>query len=184
VVPSLRGLAVDFVKVLEGLGRFFEGRNVRYAVIGGVGIAGYGLTRATLDLDLVVDAQIQDEVVRFLESIGYETLHRSSGYSNHRHSLSEMGAIDLVYVRGETSRRIFQDSRTIEGPGGRNIPVPSPEHLVAMKVAAIKNDPSRKYQDMADVRFLLGLPGVDREAVRAQFAKHDLLELFHELEAS
>jgi hypothetical protein len=175
---------VDFVKVLEGLGRFFEGKNLRYAVIGGIGIAGYGMTRATVDLDLVVDASAQDEVIPFLESLGYETLHRSSGYSNHRHPLPEMGAIDLVYVRGETSRRIFQDSRAIEGPGGRNVPVPSPEHLVAMKVAAMKNDPSRKYQDMADIRFLLSLPGIDREAVRAQFAKHGLLELFHELEAS
>jgi hypothetical protein len=48
----------------------------------------------------------------------------------------------------------------------------------------MKNDPSRKYQDMADVRFLLSLSGIDREAVRAQFAKRGLLELFHELEAN
>ena len=48
----------------------------------------------------------------------------------------------------------------------------------------MKNDPSRKYQDVADIRFLLGLPDIDREAVRAPFAKHGLLELFHELEAS
>jgi hypothetical protein len=53
-----------------------------------------------------------------------------------------------------------------------------------MKVVAMKNDPSRKFQDMADVRFLLSLPGIDREAVRAQFAKHGLQELFHEIEAS
>jgi hypothetical protein len=174
---------VDFVKVLEEVGRFFEKNNHRYAVIGGIGIAGYGMGRATVDLDLIVDAGAQDEVIRFLESLGYETLHRSPGYSNHQHPLSEMGGIDLVYVRGETSRRIFQDSRAIEGPGGRKVPVPSPEHLIALKVVAIKNDPSRKYQDMADVRFLMSLPGIDREAVRAQFAKHGLRELFHELEA-
>jgi hypothetical protein len=123
---------MDFVRVLEGLGRFFEGKTLRYAVIGGVGIAGYGMTRATVDPDLVVDAGAQDAVIPFLESLGYETLHRSSGYSNHRHPRSEMGAIDLVYVRGETSRRIFQDS-TIEGPWGRKVSVPSPEHLAAKK---------------------------------------------------
>ena len=64
------------------------------------------------------------------------------------------------------------------------IPVPRPEHLIAMKVVAMKNDPTRAYQDMADIRFLLSLPGVDRQEVRAQFTKHGLLERYLELEAS
>jgi Nucleotidyl transferase AbiEii toxin, Type IV TA system len=173
---------VDFVRVLEGLARFFEERKLNYAVIGGVGIAGYGMSRATVDLDLVLDGGAQEEAIQFLESLGYETLHRSSGYSNHQHPLSEMGGVDLVYVRGETSRRIFEASRTLDGPGGMSIPVPSPEHLIAMKIVAMKNDSSRRFQDMADIRFLMGLPDIDREEVRAQFSKHGLLERFHELE--
>jgi hypothetical protein len=72
----------------------------------------------------------------------------------------------------------------LDGPGGMRIPVPRPEHLIAMKIVAMKNDPSRTYQDMADVRFLLSLPGVDREEVRAQFEKHGLLERYRELEAT
>ena len=55
---------------------------------------------------------------------------------------------------------------------------------IAMKVVAMKNDPSRTYQDLADIRFLLTLNHVDREHVRAQFEKHGLLERYHEFEAS
>jgi hypothetical protein len=37
---------------------------------------------------------------------------------------------------------------------------------------------------MADVRFLLSLPDVDREEVRAQFEKRGLRERYREVEAS
>lgn len=175
---------MDFVVALNDLIPFFQERKIRHAVIGGVGLGGYGLPRATVDLDFVVDANGQEDVVRFLESLGYRTLHRSTGYSNHQHPEPDRGGVDLVYVQEPTSAMIFKGARMLEGPGGMKVPVPRPEHLVAMKVVAMKNDPSRTYQDMADIRFLMGLPGVDREEIRAQFEKHGLLERYRELEAS
>jgi len=174
---------VDFVAVLNEVLPFFERRNLRFAVIGGVGLGGYGMSRATVDLDFVLDAGAREEVIRFLESLGYGTLHRSTGYSNHQHPDSDRGGIDLVYVQEPTSGMIFAGIRILDGPGGMRIPVPRPEHLIAMKVVAMKNDPSRTFQDMADIRFLLSLPDVDREEVRAQFEKHGLRERYRELEA-
>jgi hypothetical protein len=173
---------LDFVAVLRDLLPFLESRKLRYGVIGGVGLGGYGMSRATVDLDLVADAEAQPEVVLFLESLGYRTLHRSKGYSNHQHAAAERGGIDLVYVREPTSSRVFESARVLKGPGGIQIPVPRPEHLIAMKVVAMKNDPSRRFQDMADIRFLLSLPGIDRDEVRAQFEKHGLRERYLELE--
>ena len=174
---------MNFVAVLQGLLAFFEERKIRYAVIGGVGLGGYGMSRATVDLDFVVDAGAQQEVIHFLESLGYRTLHRSTGYSNHQHPEPERGGVDMVYVQEPTSGRIFTAARILDGPGGMKIPVPRPEHLIAMKVVAMKNDPSRTYQDMADIRFLVSLPDVDREEVQAQFEKHGLRERYRELEA-
>lgn len=175
---------MDFVAVLNALIPFFQERKIRHAVIGGVGLGGYGMSRATVDLDFVVDASVQAEVIHFLESLGYRTLHRSTGYSNHEHPSSEQGAVDMVYVQEPTSGMIFKGARMLDGPGGLRIPVPRPEHLIAMKIVAMKNDPSRTFQDMADIRFLLSLPDVDREHVRAQFEKHGLRERYHELDAT
>jgi hypothetical protein len=175
---------VDFTAVLREVLPRFEARQVSFALIGGVALGSYGMVRATIDLDFVADASSQDEVIGLVESLGYRTLHRSRGYSNHEHADAERGGIDFVYVRDETSRKVFAATRATEGPGGLRIPVASPEHLIAMKVLAMKNDPSRKFQDMADVRFLWDLPGIDRVDVRAQFEKHGLLESYRELEAS
>ncbi len=175
---------MDFHRVLQTLGRVFGERDVRFGVIGGVALAAYGIARMTVDLDLVVDGEAQEEAVNILESAGFETLHRSRGYSNHRHADSAFGRVDVVFVRGETCRRVFAESRRIAGPGGQEITVPSPEHLAAMKVLAMKNDPDRLWQDLADVRHLLTLPGVDRRAIRTSFDKHGLGERFRELEKS
>ena len=113
---------MNCVKVLKQLSEFLEERKYPYAVIGVVGLAGYGMPRATVDLDLVLDASAQTEMIQFLESLGYDTLHRSTGYSNHEHAEPAMGSVDLVYVRDATSRRVFDATRVLQGPGGLKIP--------------------------------------------------------------
>jgi hypothetical protein len=45
----------------------------------------------------------------------------------------------------------------------------------------MKNDADRALQDLADIRFLLGLPGVDRDEVRASFARHGMERKFDDL---
>ena len=118
----------------------------------------------------------------FLESLGYETLHRSEGYSNHLHALPDLGRVDVVYADEETSRILFGAGGAVLRLGGREVRVPRPEHLAAMKVHAMRNDPSRTLQEMADIRFLLGLPGVDREEIRGYFERAGLVERYHEIE--
>ncbi len=135
----------------------------------------------TLDLDLVTESAAQDELVEYLESMGYETLHRSPGYSNHLSSNPVLGRIDFVYVAGDTAERIFTAARSLPGPGGVPVPVVSPEHLAAMKVLAMANDPTREAQDLADLRYLLRLPGIDREFVRQSFARHGRLSAYARL---
>jgi len=49
-------------------------------------------------------------------------------------------------------------------------------------VLAIKNDPSRTFQDLADIRFLLARGGADRQVVRSYFERHGLLERYLDVE--
>jgi hypothetical protein len=120
---------VDFAREIEDIGAFLDGAGVPHAVVGGVALAGYGHPRMTLDLDLVTDIAAQDALVAFMES--------------HLHPDRRHGRVDVVYVRGETARRLFDDLRSVPGPGGRFIKVPKPEHLIAMKVQAMRDAPER-----------------------------------------
>lgn len=172
---------VNFGDVLQKVTEFLDRQSARYAVIGGVALVMYGLPRTTLDLDLVVDFAVQEPLVQWLEAQGYRTLHRSGGYSNHSHLDTAWGNLDFVYVRGETAEKLFAGCRRAQGPGGREVPVPSPEHLAALKVVSLKNDPGRAFRDQEDLRFLLHLPGVDQGEVRRYFERHGLGKRFDEI---
>jgi hypothetical protein len=172
---------VDFPRVLATLAEFLERENVPYAIIGAFGLHAYGLGRATMDVDLVADAGAQQVILAFLESLGYDTLHASAGYSNHLHPVPAMGRVDFVYVGGDTGRLLFGQCTRALDLGERRLPVPRAEHLAAMKVQAMKNDPSRTLQEMADIQFLLRLPGIDDEEIRGYFERAGLLERYHEI---
>lgn len=173
---------MDFVAVLKELVPFFLERKIRYAVIGGVG------SPAT---ECLVPPWIWT-------SSWTARLKKHSSVSRNR-SATEPSiaprAIPTTSIRtrpgaGSTWSTFARPRAACcstepglsWGRGGLRVPVPRPEHLIAMKVVAMKNDPRRTYQDMADIQFLLQLPEVDRDSVRAQFEKHGMGERYRELE--
>jgi len=175
---------VDFSRVIEEVAGFFDRENARFALAGAFALHAYGLSRATSDLDFVTESRVRERLVTFLESLGYETLYSSPGYSNHLHPKPELGRVDLIYVDGETARRLFESPGASLRLGGHDLKVPRAEHLAAMKVHAMKNDPGRALQEMADIRFLLQLDGVDEREIQEYFEKAGLRERFDEIKDS
>lgn len=173
---------MNFAAALDRVEGVLSAGGWRSAVAGGIALAGYGNPRVTLDLDIVTELPAQDALVLTLESAGYRTLYRSPGFSNHLHPDREWGRVDVIYVQNDTADRLFAGARVVDGPAGRRIRVPRPEHLIAMKVQAMKNAPERTWQDMADIRYLLDLPGVDHDEARGYFEKADLSARWEELE--
>jgi hypothetical protein len=167
--------------VIENLSRFFAREEIVFAVIGAFALKAHGYVRATRDVDFIVRREDQEKTIRFLETLGYETLHRSQGFSNHLHPLPGLGRVDFVYVAGETAELIFSGTRPLFILDDLTLPVVRPEHLIALKVYAMKNDPERTYREMADIQQLLRLPEVDRDEVSSYFEKYGQLEKFHEL---
>jgi hypothetical protein len=165
---------MDLARVVGRVADFLDDEGAPVALVGAHALQAYGVTRSTVDLDLLTERRVQERLVAFLESLGYETLHRSDGYSNHLHSDDQWGRLDILYVDDRTSRSLFASARDFAPAGGRALKLPRPEHLVAMKVQAVKNDPSRTLKDLSDVRELLRVTDVDEGQVRSYFEKAGL----------
>jgi hypothetical protein len=172
---------LDFEGVYDLVAGFCEANGERVAVVGGMGLRGHGVNRATLDLDLVCRAAFQAALVGFLQANGFETLHRSAAFSNHLHRSKQQGRLDVVYVDEATAQQLFDGSRPILQLGSRRALVPRAEHLIAMKVQAIRNDRRRELQDLADVQALLRQVDVDRDEVRRYFVRAGLQEHYDAL---
>jgi len=167
--------------VLTNLIRYFAREKIDFALIGAFALKAYGYVRATQDVDFLVKGEAQEKIILFLETLGYETLYRSKGFSNHLHRLAGLGRIDFVYIEGETASMIFSGTKPLLVLEDLFIPVVRPEHLIALKVFAMKNDPKRSFREMADIQHLLELPGIDRDEVRGYFEKFGQRERFDEL---
>jgi hypothetical protein len=167
-----------FDEVLASFVGFFEREGVQYAVIGGLALQAFGYSRFTRDIDFVTERGALPRIVAFAESLGYETLHVSDGYSNHLHPDPIKGRVDFMYVDEETAGKLFPQTSLKLVLGDLHVRIPRPEHLAAMKAISMKNSPQRVLIDSPDVQFLLSLPEIDRSEVREYFARHGLLELF------
>jgi hypothetical protein len=173
---------MEFERALSTWKEFFEREGIRYAVVGGLAVHAWGRSRLTKDVDFVVDFSSRDAVIAFAESLGYETLHASTAFSNHSHTDSALGRVDFMYAAGKTAERIFRAATVKPVVGDLSVPVASPEHLAMMKGMAMKQFPHRALYEGEDVRVLLNVPGVDREAVREYYRQHGLLDLFDAIE--
>jgi hypothetical protein len=96
------------------------------------------------------------------------------------HADRDLGRIDFVYVDADTADLLFAAARPTPWGQGTLV-VPSPVHMIALKVHAMKNDPTRTLREMADIQHLLLLADVDREEARGYFQKAGLLERFDEI---
>jgi len=173
---------MKFKEVFQLLINSFEREKMDYALIGAFALKAYGYVRATQDVDFLVRTEDQDKIISYLESaLGYETIYRSTGYSNHVHPLAGLGRIDFVYVKGDTAEKIFHESRRLLILGDLSMPVVKPEHLIALKVFAMKNNPERSLREMADIKELLELPGIDFLEVQEHFKKYGQMERYREI---
>jgi hypothetical protein len=177
-----RGGPLDFERILREVAKFFEREGFNYAIIGAFALHAYGRSRATRDLDFVAESQAQQNLIAFLETMGYETLHVSSGYSTHLHRDPAMGRLDFVYVSSGTSQQLFGSAQRLLVLPGMSVPVPRAEHLAAMKIHAMKNDPKRTFQEMADILFLMQLPGINKMEIRRYFEKQGLSDRYDEIQ--
>ncbi len=167
--------------IFQSLIGFFKQEQIDYALVGSFALKAYGYLRATQDVDFLVRGIHQGTIITYLESLGYETIYRSAGYSNHVHPLANLGRIDFIYVEGETADVILSEAKPLLVFDDTSIPVVRAEHLIALKIFAMKNDPERSFREMADLQYLLKLPELDMEEIRGYFEKYGQMEKYDEL---
>jgi hypothetical protein len=172
---------MDAARLLAVLRPHFEATGARWMLAGGFAVAAWGSARTTLDLDLVVDEGSRDALVPRIVAEGFEVCNDVEGFTNLQHPDPALGRLDLLWVKGETSRQLFEAAVSRSGPDAKLILVPKPEHLIAMKLRAIQSRAARVIRDGPDLQHLLGLPGIDHNEVRGYFEKAGLVELYDRL---
>jgi len=167
--------------------RFFETidletrkRNLQFLVIGGLAVNLYGYSRDTADLDLLVSAAQKEEWLNLFSTLKYLVYRDGGAFIQFSCEDHAAWPVDLMVVQEKTFAPMFKESREVDMYGIR-ARIPSLEHLLALKLHALKNTHFERFlKDFLDVENLIRINQLDikSEKIRQLFEKYGTLELY------
>lgn len=126
----------------------------RLLLIGGNAMIGYGSERLTQDCDCAVVAEDERLVAAVLQPLGYLFKERFSSFVRYAHLGGRRPVVDVMLLNAATFGKLSAQSREID-MAGIALRAPKPLHLVALKLHALKQNPTRLGKDWEDIRYLL-----------------------------
>jgi hypothetical protein len=175
---------MDFKIVITKLIQRFDESKIQYGLIGGFALGLWGVGRSTVDLDFLIDRGDLDEVDAIMKAQGYECRFRSENVTQYVSPVHLFGEIDFLHAFRQASLEMLKRAEKKEAfSGGLKIRVLLPEDLIGLKLQAIKNNPSRKEADMADIKALAAIRrgSLDWGLIREYAALLDAQELLEEV---
>lgn len=164
---------MDLRRVLIEIHQALVGARIEHALIGGLALAAHGAPRATVDLDLLAEAERADDVDRLMRARGYTCLHRSAHVANYASADPASGRVDFLFATQAHGRAMLARSAPHEILG-HPMRVVEASDLIGLKVQASSNDPARRHLDLADIaRLLAGGAPLDLQRVREYFRLFD-----------
>jgi hypothetical protein len=146
---------MDFRSVLGFLIRDFQGRGIRYALMGGFAMGAWGIMRATMDLDFLVHRDDLPGVDAVMAAHGYRIANRSENVTQFASGLKPFGQVDFLHAFRPLAIGMLERARPLPiFDGTLGLPVLSPEDVIGLKVQASANDPSRLQSDTVDIALI------------------------------
>lgn len=136
-------------------------RGLNFVVIEGLAVIEHGYSRLTTDFDLLVPRERKESWHSLLLDLGYELTHEKDAFRQYAFREETGWPVDLMFVSADTFAGISAaaKSTTIQGA---SLPLASLEHLLALKLHALKYSHLRRFlKDFNDVTNLVQLNKMD-----------------------
>lgn len=124
-------------------------------LIGGFALNYYKVTRQTADLDFLITREGFDRISGLLEKEGLIQDYSRDVFVRLKSDRANLMDVDFMFVDKDTLGKIIKKGKKI-GIVGRKFTVPRLDHLIALKLHAIKYNPKiREYKDFPDIMELI-----------------------------
>lgn len=149
--------------LLEVIKREGDAHRLRFVVIGGLAVNAHGYSRTTGDVDLLVAREESQSWTEILSALGYAIHGAGEAFIQMSPPLGGMWPVDLMLVSRATFEAFWATVREAEVRGLR-LAVPSLQHLLALKLHALKHGlPHRESKDLNDLIHLVHFNKLDVE---------------------
>ena len=152
-------------------------------VIGGLAVIEHGYSRLTTDFDILVQRVQKESWHSLVLALGYELIHEAQVFSQYAARQGPNWPIDLMFVNEATFERITAEAKP-KTIGGAVLQLVSLEHLIALKLHALKHSNLRRFlKDFEDVMHLVQLNKIDLRSptIRDLFLKYGNADLYEKV---
>jgi predicted nucleotidyltransferase len=147
---------MDFIRVFKFLLEAFKREHIDFALIGGLALQSAGISRSTLDIDMLILATEGQKIKDIMRDQGYELIHESKDVLNFCHPAREFGRVDFLLAHRKYALAMLRRAEEKDIFSGQfKIRVLRVEDQIGLKVQSSSNDPRRRLQDMADIQGLI-----------------------------
>ena len=129
-------------------------------LIGGFAINYYKVSRSTADVDFLITKEDYERIAGLLEKEGLRLDYTQEVFARFTPLKPYLMDIDFMFVDKQTLDKIISGGKEISIAGQKFI-VPSPLHLIALKLHSVKYSPKREYKDILDIIELVKANKID-----------------------
>ena len=166
--------------LFEQLNREAATKGLRFLVIGGHAVMEHGFQRGTEDADILVSKDDRIHWIEIIARLGYRLFHDGGTFLQFEPAEPSQWDLDVMLVPAGVFERLHASAKAAKLEGAAVV-VPSLEHLLALKVHAMKHGKGlRALKETTDVAQLLSVNRIDPKAawLRQLFEKHGDLKLY------
>ena len=138
-----------------------EKEGISCVLVGGFAINYYKVSRQTGDIDFLIIEEHYQKIKNSLKEAGYKDYLSTENFVRLKNSKLSLMDLDFIFVDADTLQKILMDSQEIR-IAGQKLYVPSLDHLIALKLHAIKsNRKNRLIKDLPDIINLISVNKID-----------------------
>ena len=123
-------------------------------IIGGHALAVHGVARQTMDVDCMITAEDAPALEAHLRTAGFSPLGQTQLMAQYAHPSDLIPDIDVLFVDASTFAKLHAEAIPLR-PDSTRLRAPSLAHFIALKLHAVRNQPSREASDFGDIARLL-----------------------------
>ncbi|MCC6354359.1 MAG: nucleotidyl transferase AbiEii/AbiGii toxin family protein [Verrucomicrobiae bacterium] len=140
---------------LETVAAIAATEGLRFLLVGGSAMLLHGSDRITADLDIAIRETDAPTWKARLTAAGFSEFHQTDAFIRFRPPSPKQFPVDLVIADAGTFEKLWHRARPATLAASR-VQVPHPEHLMAMKIHALRyGGEHRQSKDFADILTLM-----------------------------
>lgn len=165
--------------IFKFLSSVFKKHGVQAVLVGGYALIAHKVQRMTFDIDFMISKEAATKIENDLINAGYSVQNRQEAFIQFKSGNPGLRDIDFLISDLHTIEMLVANGKKVEIAGEPFI-VPSPEHLIAMKIHSIAGNKTRDLKDFPDIVQLMKANAIDpfNEDIKKMFEKNAMTDFY------